>query len=36
MGGIVGHMGSDTATEVILDGLRGLEYRGHDTWVAVE
>jgi len=28
-------MGSDTATEVILDGLRGLEYRGHDTWGTV-
>ena len=31
MCGIVGYIGSRTASEVILDGLERLEYRGYDS-----
>lgn len=31
MCGIVGYIGSKTATDVILDGLQRLEYRGYDS-----
>ncbi|MGH7400082.1 MAG: glutamine--fructose-6-phosphate transaminase (isomerizing), partial [Candidatus Rokuibacteriota bacterium] len=31
MCGIVGYVGPGSATEVILDGLRRLEYRGYDS-----
>ncbi|HIC89654.1 MAG TPA: glutamine--fructose-6-phosphate aminotransferase, partial [Anaerolineae bacterium] len=31
MCGIVGYVGPRPATEVILDGLRRLEYRGYDS-----
>jgi glucosamine--fructose-6-phosphate aminotransferase (isomerizing) len=31
MCGIVGYIGSRSATEVLLDGLRRLEYRGYDS-----
>jgi glucosamine--fructose-6-phosphate aminotransferase (isomerizing) len=31
MCGIVGYIGSDRVAEVVLDGLRGLEYRGYDS-----
>ena len=31
MCGIVGHIGDDQATPILLDGLRRLEYRGYDS-----
>ncbi|MBW2718149.1 MAG: glutamine--fructose-6-phosphate transaminase (isomerizing) [Deltaproteobacteria bacterium] len=31
MCGIVGHVGDDQATPILLDGLRRLEYRGYDS-----
>ncbi len=31
MCGIVGHVGGDQATPILLDGLRRLEYRGYDS-----
>ena len=31
MCGIVGYVGERNATEVILDGLKRLEYRGYDS-----
>jgi glutamine---fructose-6-phosphate transaminase (isomerizing) len=31
MCGIVAYIGSDNATEILLDGLRRLEYRGYDS-----
>ena len=31
MCGIVGFIGSNEATPIILDGLRRLEYRGYDS-----
>lgn len=32
MCGIFGYVGSKNASEVILEGLRRLEYRGYDSW----
>jgi len=31
MCGIVGYIGDKSAVDVILDGLRRLEYRGYDS-----
>ena len=31
MCGIVGYVGSDNAKEIIIDGLKRLEYRGYDS-----
>src|SRR5947208_10110442 len=31
MGGIVGYVGHRSATDVVLDGLQRLEYRGYDS-----
>ena len=31
MCGIVGHVGDEEATPILLDGLRRLEYRGYDS-----
>ena len=31
MCGIVGHVGDEQATPILLDGLRRLEYRGYDS-----
>ena len=31
MCGIVGYIGKDNAADVLLDGLRRLEYRGYDS-----
>ena len=31
MCGIVGYVGERNATEIILDGLKRLEYRGYDS-----
>ncbi len=31
MCGIVGHVGDEEATQILLDGLRRLEYRGYDS-----
>ena len=31
MCGIVGYVGSRDATDVLIDGLRHLEYRGYDS-----
>jgi len=32
MCGIVGYIGKDRAEEIILNGLKKLEYRGYDSW----
>jgi glucosamine--fructose-6-phosphate aminotransferase (isomerizing) len=32
MCGIVGYLGKDRAEEIILNGLKKLEYRGYDSW----
>jgi glucosamine 6-phosphate synthetase-like amidotransferase/phosphosugar isomerase protein len=32
MCGIYGYIGTELACQIILDGLRMLEYRGHDSW----
>ena len=32
MCGIVGYKGTNNATEVVIEGLRRLEYRGYDSW----
>ena len=32
MCGIIGYKGSKNASEVIIDGLKRLEYRGYDSW----
>lgn len=31
MCGIVGYIGKDSATQILLDGLKRLEYRGYDS-----
>lgn len=31
MCGIVGYVGKDNAKDVIIDGLKKLEYRGYDS-----
>ena len=31
MCGIVGYIGKDNATDILVDGLRHLEYRGYDS-----
>jgi glucosamine--fructose-6-phosphate aminotransferase (isomerizing) len=31
MCGIVGYIGPQAASEILLDGLRKLEYRGYDS-----
>jgi glucosamine--fructose-6-phosphate aminotransferase (isomerizing) len=32
MCGIYGYVGSKPAFDVVLDGLKKLEYRGYDSW----
>ncbi|PIY60154.1 glutamine--fructose-6-phosphate transaminase (isomerizing) [Candidatus Woesearchaeota archaeon CG_4_10_14_0_8_um_filter_47_5] len=32
MCGIIGYRGSRNATEIVLEGLKKLEYRGYDSW----
>jgi len=32
MCGIFGYVGSNNASEIILEGLKNLEYRGYDSW----
>jgi glutamine---fructose-6-phosphate transaminase (isomerizing) len=32
MCGIVGYLGKNRAEEIILNGLKKLEYRGYDSW----
>ena len=31
MCGIVGYIGDENATDIIIDGLKRLEYRGYDS-----
>ena len=31
MCGIIGYIGNDQATDILMDGLKRLEYRGYDS-----
>ena len=32
MCGIIGYKGKKNSTEIVIEGLKKLEYRGYDSW----
>ena len=32
MCGIIGYLGPKNGTEIVIEGLKSLEYRGYDSW----